>query len=117
MRNKQKLESKEQLNDSKYIIFNTTWKGLKLKIAYAEQWVTSVEVSHLAITSENKEIMPISKTGYKSHFTNKVTVDSFGGPVKMVHAWFDEKSKSKEWQTYQNQEQEKLKNKQQLSLF
>jgi hypothetical protein len=41
--------------------------------------------------------MRITKTGYRSHFINRSTVDHMGGPEAFVEAWIDEMALTPAW--------------------
>lgn len=54
--------------------------------------------------------LPITETGYRSHFLSKGVVEAAGGPTACVTAWLDEAAKSKAWQRHEAESR-------QLSLF
>ncbi|MBS0243032.1 MAG: hypothetical protein JSS20_12710 [Proteobacteria bacterium] len=42
--------------------------------------------------------LPITETGYRSHFINALELANDGGPVSFVSAWIERESTSREWQ-------------------
>ena len=42
-------------------------------------------------------ILPVTETGYRSHFLPAATVEEFGGPESYVSAWLDHEAKSPDW--------------------
>lgn len=55
---------------------------------------------HLEIWSIEPERhpLPISETGYRSHFLPHGVVAEYGGPVAATLSWLEEKAQDKEWQ-------------------
>ena len=84
--------------------FNVEWNGIHININWEPQWlnlkVNHYDVAHLDIESMKPERapLPITETGYLSHFTSSATVASFGGPVEFVLAWLEEAACSPAWQ-------------------
>lgn len=58
------------------------------------------DVAHIAIESITPERapLPITETGYRSHFTSREIVAAYGGVVAFVETWLNEESKTSEWQ-------------------
>ena len=52
-------------------------------------------MAHLEIRST--EPLPITETGYHSHFCHPSIIDDEGGPVAFVLAWLDALAKTKKW--------------------
>ena len=50
--------------------------------------------------------MPITETGYRSHFLPALELINAGGPVTFVTAWLDREAKSKDWQKRQTVRQQ-----------
>lgn len=84
------------------------WRGININITYKPKYFDAI--AHLQIQSENKERLPMTETGYRSHFTQAADIEAYNSPVKYVKAWLDESAKSKAWKAYET-------NRQQLKLF
>jgi orotate phosphoribosyltransferase len=54
--------------------------------------------------------LPITETGYLSHFVAADAIDEAGGPVAYVVAWLDRAAQDKEWKS-------RIEAQRQLSLF
>ena len=54
-------------------------------------------MAHLEITSKNKEELPITETGYRSHFLPEEEVNAKGSPIAYVRAWLDHAALSPSW--------------------
>jgi len=85
-----------------------TIKAIWNNIAITE--LTGETLSHLEVRSVNQRKLPITETGYRSHFTSKKEVDTFGGAEPYVLTWLNQEAQSKEWQDY-------ILSSQQLTLF
>lgn len=92
--------------------FTADWQGIALSISYETRWLDleSANVAHLQIKSVSRERLPITETGYRSHFLAPEEVADAGGPVAYALAWLDHMAQSKEWKAYAQAAQ-------QLSLF
>ncbi|MEM1124088.1 MAG: hypothetical protein AAGJ18_26865 [Bacteroidota bacterium] len=84
-----------------------------MTINYKENYFETTkgnDVHHLEVITENRQPIPFTETGYRSHFFNAEELKDYGTPVDYVKAWLEEKAKSKEWKAYEKQ-------KNQLTLF
>lgn len=83
-------------------IHHFTWRGIEIEARYTPlQWKV---IAHLEIESVAPERapLPISETGYRSHFHQPGTVEANGGDVvAQVIAWLDEEAASPEWKAYE----------------
>jgi len=94
------------------------WSGYRIEIAYCRNWSPSFEaiygyaMSHIEIRTLEPERapLPITETGYRSHFVHEPTVREWGGPEALVRAMLDDAAKSAEWK-------EREESRKQLSLF
>ena len=77
------------------------WQGVEIELKYWPlKWTV---ISHLEIRSvlPEKEPLPITETGYKSHFFQPDSVEFVNGSViETVIQWLDEQATSKEWLDY-----------------
>ena len=79
------------------------WRDVQIVITFKPD--TFGMVDHIELRAENKALLPVTETGYRSHFMNKGTVAAHGGAVAFVTAWLDHEAKRTSW------------NNDQLSLF
>lgn len=80
-----------------------TWRNVQIEITFTPD--TFGMIDHIELRSENKTALPVTETGYRSHFTGKGTVSEHGGAVAFVTAWLDHEAARTGW------------NNDQLSLF
>ncbi|QCI63949.1 hypothetical protein [Phreatobacter stygius] len=106
-----KVDDRETRTEETY---SASWEGITLTITWTPVWAVMNDgaycVADLEIKSENRAELPITKTGYRSHFVQRDDVEKRGGPVAYAMAWLDHAAKSSEWKA----RQAKVR---QLSLF
>lgn len=96
--------------------FRIDWNGISVEIRWELNWLnlTSVgcDTAHLEIESiaPERARLPITGTGYLSHFTSADTVATHGGPAAFIEAWLESESQAPDWRCA---EQERR----QLALF
>lgn len=82
------------------------WNGIMIDVQYCRSWLDCYEeiygypLAHLMIEAIDPERapLPITKTGFRSHFTRPDEIDTAGGPVAFVRAVLDEAAKEPAWQ-------------------
>ena len=95
-----------------------TWHGIQIEITYTPDTSPAFRKSygraldHLEIRSlvPAREPLPITETGYLSHFIARQIVEGAGGPAALVLAWLDHFAQSPVWKAQQI-------SRQQLDLF
>ena len=80
-----------------------TWAGMEIEVTYKPRWCNLTNTSHLEVRSlsPDRARLPITETGYRSHFFPEESAMTEEEVKVRVTAWLDEKSESKEWQAYQ----------------
>lgn len=63
------------------------------------------DTAHLEIESiaPERAHLPITETGYRSHFTSFETVAAYGGLVAFVEAWLETESQAPDWRREEQQ--------------
>lgn len=83
--------------------YRFNWQGIEIEATYSpSKWGV---IAHLEIRSIAPECapLPITSTGYRSHFHPVGTVEAHGDDVvAQVRAWLDEEAKKPDWQAYVN---------------
>lgn len=81
--------------------YHFQWEGIEIEATYDPvKWGV---IAHLEIESINppRAPLPITETGYKSHFHPCGTVEANGGDVvAQIIAWLDEEAVKPEWRRY-----------------
>lgn len=77
------------------------WQGIEIEAIYTPlKWGV---IAHLEIRSITPECppLPITRTGYHSHFHQPGTIEALGGDVvAQTIAWLDDEATKPEWQAY-----------------
>jgi hypothetical protein len=80
------------------------WNGILLEITYEPQWlppsILGEDLAHLQVRSiyPTDVPLPITETGYRSHFTAASAIAAAGGPVAYVDVWLTVESDTPAWQ-------------------
>ncbi len=100
--------------ESHIITAQIDWQGITLSVTYdpASFGTGAHAVAHLELRSISPAgaALPVTETGYRSHFLSPVYVEQAGGPVAYAIAWLNRAAAAPEWQRH-------VAATQQLSLF
>lgn len=84
------------------------WNGITVEVSYEPAWLGSGGpdggMAHLQVRCLQPEraALPITETGYRSHFVADADVVDQGGPVAYVQSWLDDAATSKAWKNKQD---------------
>ena len=76
------------------------WRDILIAVSYQRDWIGSKDsVAHLEIhvCRPRGAIIPLTDTGYRSHFVSSVYVEAAGGPLAFVKAWLDVEAATPAW--------------------
>lgn len=82
------------------------WNNITIEIRYCKAWLSSdvdgYNTAHLEIEAVNhaRARLPMTETGYRSHFCQHNDIIAHGGAVEFVKAWLEHKAQSSEWKAY-----------------
>jgi len=90
------------MEKERHIVTTTIdWQGIALSVSYEAQWLgAGACIAHLQVETVRREPLPITETGYRSHFLPLGEVEAGGGPVAYVRAWLDQEASSDEWRSH-----------------
>lgn len=72
------------------------WGGVQVEITYRKRrWKSDFD--HIELHVEEGRIIPVTETGYRSHFLPAGIVDEYGSPEGFVRAWLDHEAGSSDW--------------------
>jgi len=97
------MEIPEAREHPEYQTYSVNWQGIDLEIRHCPCWFSMLEdgpvTQHIEICTEGKRILPITETGYRSHFMNGADALAVFNhdPVKFVLHWLDEAAKNSAW--------------------
>lgn len=77
------------------------WQGMTVEIRHVAGWAAGYD--HLEIRSIKPERakLPITETGYRSHFLPGWELEEQGGAVAFVTAWLDYEAEAVSWKAPQ----------------
>ncbi|MEQ1711745.1 MAG: hypothetical protein ABL908_10120 [Hyphomicrobium sp.] len=77
---------------------------VRVRITHSRDYL-SMGHDHIEVDSirPKKAPLPITDTGYRSHFLNPLELANNGGPVTFVTAWLDREAKNPVWRKTQSQ--------------
>jgi len=75
------------------------WQGIVIEVRYEAHYLGLPDLAHLDITSVLPECapLPITGTGYRSHFLDALDVEDAGGPVRFVLRWIESEAMQPDW--------------------
>ena len=84
------------------------WRGVDIEITFERNWLgidpkSFGATAHLTVTAKSPERagLPITATGFRSHFIGAEDVIEAGGPVAYVTGWLDYMAQGQEWIAYE----------------
>lgn len=72
-----------------------TWRGVEIEITFTPDRFGSAD--HIELRTKNNAPLPVTGTGYRSHFMGKGAVAEYGGAVAFVSAWLDHEAGRTGW--------------------
>ena len=89
-------------------IITAVWRGITIEITYEADWLGcnakhGHNASHLEVRalSPEREPLPVSETGYRSHFMIAGAVEAYGGLEEYVTGWLDQEAEKTSWKDQQ----------------
>ena len=89
------------MSQNSYTERHINWRGTAITVRHCRNWSSAFDtVQHIEVIAERKEPLPITESGYRSHFVmgDEQLAEFDGCPVAYVVAWMDHTAKSKKWQ-------------------
>jgi hypothetical protein len=83
-----------------------TWQGITIEVSYEPSWLSTTgdddkawRSAHLQIRaiSPDRAKLPITETGYRSHFIDREEVEAAGGPGAYNNDWLNYAAQSESW--------------------
>ena len=75
------------------------WNGIKIMVTHTPQYC-KVDIDHIELHVENRERIPVTETGYRSHFCHESHIEPYGSALAFVQAWLDHEAMKPDWQAY-----------------
>ena len=99
-----------------YQIYHIVWQGIPITIRHHSNWSNAYEkiqefcMTHTEIIRDDGKQLPMTETGYRSHFMDERQFEDYDDVIDYVTRWLDDKAQSKAWKKY-------IANQNQLKLF
>jgi len=71
------------------------WRATKIEITFTPEKFGMAD--HIELHTEGKVALPVTETGYRSHFLAAGTIEAHGGAVAFVTGWLDHEAKRTGW--------------------
>ena len=70
------------------------WDGISVSISHTPNWLNT-EHHHIELRADEK--LPVTETGYRSHFLHQDEFELFESATSFVEQWLDGAAKSPDW--------------------
>ena len=74
---------------------NITWRGIALEITFTANKFGLID--HIEVSAAGRAALPITETGYRSHFIACGIVAEHGGAIAFVTAWLEHEAAKTGW--------------------
>lgn len=74
------------------------WCGICVSLQHVHKYCGVIEHLEIRTIDPEKTPLPITETGYKSHFIDETSINNYGGALAYVLAWLDDAARKPEWQ-------------------
>ena len=76
------------------------WEGRLIRLSYSPRW--SAAIDHIEVQAQDRAQLPITETGYRSHFFGPVEPPlSLDDVQTMIIAWLDKEAQNATWKAQQ----------------
>ena len=86
----------EELKEQ-YEVSRVKWRGIAMDVRHCRNWLNQDGTDHIEVETDGREELPITQTGYKSHFIASVCIAEAGTATNYVLLWLDHAAQSPEW--------------------
>lgn len=84
------------------------WNGINIMVIHTPNYFADMD--HIELHAENRQRLPVTETGYRSHFCHESVIEPYGCALAFVQAWLDHEAMKPEWRTH-------VESSRQMSLF
>lgn len=74
---------------------STLWRGIAITVTFTPERFGLAD--HIEIETQNRRKLPVTETGYRSHFMEAGTVAAHGGALAFATAWLDHEAQRTGW--------------------
>ncbi len=70
------------------VIYVITWRGITIEVTHVSGYLAS-HLDHIAVETKPRTPLPITQTGYRSHFIDPEDLTEYEGAGDFVRFWLD----------------------------
>jgi hypothetical protein len=74
------------------------WNGIKIMVIHTSNKFG--EIDHIELHSENRVPLPVTETGFRSHFCHESDIEPYGSALAFVQAWLNHEAMTPQWRAY-----------------
>jgi hypothetical protein len=76
------------------------WNGIKIMVTHTPGYfnLPHGQLDHIELHTENDTPLPVTKTGYRSHFVFEQQLEPYGSALAYVQTWLDHEAQCPAWQ-------------------
>jgi hypothetical protein len=78
-------------------VLTVEWDGIVIEVSYKPRDIMAMAHLELRVQYPKGAQLPVTETGYRSHFLHPGIVEEAGGPEAFVSAWLDHEADKPEW--------------------
>ncbi len=78
-------------------IYEFEWCGIRISLQHVHDYCGVIEHLEIRSIDPEKAPLPITDTGYKSHFLTKASLHAYGSALNYVLVWLNEEAGKPEW--------------------
>jgi hypothetical protein len=93
--------------------YRIDWNSIEVEIAHEPCWMDLQEfygspLAHIEVRSVKPKSakLPVTETGYRSHFVPNAAIIEAGGPIEYACAWLDAAAQSPAWKDAQERDRQ-----------
>lgn len=76
------------------------WRDISIEMTFHKhRWKSDFD--HIELRVEEGRIIPVTETGYRSHFLPAGIVNEYGGHEGFVRAWLDHEAENSDWKKHE----------------
>ncbi len=79
-------------------VYEFEWSGIRISLQHVHKYCGVIEHLEIRTIDPEKAPLPITSTGYKSHFVAESSFHAYGSPLDYVLAWLNAEAGKPEWQ-------------------
>lgn len=69
------------------------WRGIAIDVRSEANWLNT-GLTHIEVETTPRTPLPITETGYRSHFINPADLAEYGGAEGFIRQWLEDAAKN-----------------------